>query len=60
MKKAICKRNLESFDGTRIKKGEMVKVDYGMFYQDYDEVTVKIGRRCIRAVSVNDLEFVKE
>lgn len=59
MKKAICKRDLESFDGTRIKKGEVVEVTYGLFYPDYGTVSrIKVGRRSIQSVSVKDLEFI--
>lgn len=59
MVKAICRRDLEALDGTRIKKGEVIDVTYGLFYPDYGTVSeIKVGRRRIQAVSIKDLEFI--
>ena len=59
---AICKRTIEAFDGTTIKKGEQVEVTYGLGYDPKDGMVSKIqaGRKYITGVNVNDLEFVKE
>lgn len=46
---AICKKTIEAFDGTTIKKGEQVEVTYGLGYDPKDGRVSKIqvGRRYI-------------
>ena len=60
MTKAIVKRDLEAFDGTKIKKGETVDVYYGMFYDTKIGLVgkVSVGRRYITCVSVKDLKVL--
>jgi len=60
MTKAIVKRDLEAFDGTKIKKGETVDVYYGMFYDPKIGLVGKIsvGRRYITGVSIKDLKIL--
>ena len=58
-RKAICIQTIEAYDGTTIKKGEVVEVTYGLCYDPKDGRVAKIqvGRRYITDVSINDLEF---
>jgi hypothetical protein len=60
MTKAIVKRDLEAFDGTKIKKGETVDVYYGMFYDPKIGLVgkVSVGRRYITGVSIKDLKIL--
>ena len=60
MTKAIVKRDLEAFDGTKIKKGETVDVYYGMCYDHKIGLVgkVSVGRRYITCVSVKDLKVL--
>lgn len=60
MTKAIVKRDLEAFDGTKIKKGETVDVYYGMFYDPRIGLVgkVSVGRRYITGVSIKDLKIL--
>ena len=58
MKRAIVKRNLEAFDGTKIKQGEVVDITYPLgFEPSIGRVTVSIGRRYIQCVDIKDLEI---
>ncbi len=58
--KAICKRDIEAWDGTTIKKGEQVDVSYGLGYDIKEGVVSKIqaGRRYITGVNIRDLDFL--
>ena len=59
MKRAIAKRDLEAFDGTKIKQGEVVDITYPLgFEPSMPRVTVSIGRRRIHAVDLNDLDVL--
>ena len=58
-RRAICKRDIEANDGTVIKKGEVVQVTFGLFYDPNLGVVSRIqaGRRFICSVNVKDLDF---
>ena len=59
MKRAIAKRDLEAFDGTKIKQGEVVDITYPLgFEPSIGRVTVSIGRRRIHAVDLEDLDVL--
>lgn len=59
-KTAVCKRTIEAYDGTTIKKGEVVEVSFGLGYDPKDGRVSKIqvGRRYITGVSIKDLEGI--
>lgn len=61
MTRAIVKRDLESFDGTKIKEGETVNVYFGMFYDPSIGLVgkVSVGRRFITSVSIKDLKLLQ-